>query len=213
MGERTATRRLRCPIFLLQLLSTILKSERSASHPERSPRVANTPGVSSKETFAADDELCSKWEREAAQTCAKVANTYIDRMIRATTALMVGHQNVTPIDGHVSGSLDLADVGFWVLALSSDILKHVRKSNWSYGDCIPPMRWKRQRDGETRGSGVEVAGIPNDDGSGSPGRGVSEVLNIPGLAEAVAAFPAGRGTGTMDVALKWLEVTQASNLR
>lgn len=212
MGERTAIRRLRLPIFLLQLLSTVLKSERGASHPERSPRVANTPGGSSKETFAADDEVCCEWEREAAQTCAKVANTYIDRMIRATAALMLGQQNVAPINGHVSGRLDVADVGFWVLALSSDILKHLRKNNWSYGDCTSPVRCKRQRDDETRGSDVEVAGILNDDGSSSSGRGVSKGLDFPGFAEAVAAFPVGCGTGTMDVALKWLEVTQASNL-
>lgn len=217
MGERTAIQRFRCPIFLLQLLSTILKSERGASHPERSkrasaPRVANNPGDNANEAFAANDDTCCGWEREAAQTCAKVAATYIGRMIGATTTLMLGRRNLDPINDHFSGSLDVADVGFWVFALSSDVLKHVRKSKWSYAESTSLTRCKRQRGDETRGNGAEAAGVvvSNDNGCGSSERGVSGVLDVPGLAEVVAAFPVGSGTGTMDVALKWLEVTQAS---
>lgn len=217
MGERTSTQRLRCSVFLLQLLSTILKSQRGASHPERSkhasaPLVADITADCTKDKFAASDETHCEWEKEAARLCAKVANTYIDRMIRATTALTVGRRNVDPFKDYVSESLGVADIGFWVFALSSDVLKHLRNSKWSYAHSISLMRCKRQRDGETRVlvPDSEAAGA-NDDGCASHRKVVSDVLDIPGLAEAVSAFPVGRSAGTMDAALKWLEVTQASN--
>ncbi|CAN0446179.1 unnamed protein product, partial [Ectocarpus sp. 8 AP-2014] len=203
-GERPLAKRLRCAIFLLQLLSTVLKNERGASHPERSSHPAanqlpELPGDAPNPAFAASDG----WEKIAVLACAREATTYLVGMVEAATALMLGGRNGATSSEDVEGSLGGADAGFWVLSLVSDILKCLRKRGWRFGDPVSFVRCKRKRDGDTGGPET-ASGLPS-----STTAVVSEQLDVPGLSEVVPAVPVGRGMDSMDIALKWVEVTQA----
>lgn len=216
-GKRIDAKRLRSAMFLLQLLSTILKSDRGASHPERSNQpsvieVGEPPSASSKATLAPNHQTRSGWESVAAQVCADKSEMYLEKMVREATTLVLGHQNA-----------DTNSAGFWVLSLVSDVLKGLRKRERSRGDPRPPSGCKRKHCGEARGPKVaptllsgttavaEMDGIDNGDDDGSPGLVMSGQLDVSGVAEAIAAFPVGGGSGATDVALKWLEVTQVSH--
>eukprot|EP00903_Cladosiphon_okamuranus_P010050 g9529.t1 len=234
-GERTTARRLRCAIFLLQLLSNILKAERGASHPERSrttttsaSRAADTTDDSTKEAAvsAASDEIdCRAWEKEAAQACARASNTYFTRMVQAAAVLKAARGLGDDGDDdrrseRVTAAAALAgeDAGFWVLAFLSDVLKCLRKDNWSYERFAFVVGCKRARDGEARAiklvsraplSPAAAVGTADVDVSGEDGRDSSGLMvDFSGLARLVAEFPVGRGKGAMNLALKWLEVTQ-----
>lgn len=222
----TPAQRLRCATFLLQLLSSILKAERGASHPERSNYASASQGANTN----GDDEIGCEWEREAPQACARASNAYLGGLVRAAAALKARGQGGDDrcSEEHVTVGLDGEDdaaIGFWVLSFLSDVLKCLRKDHWSCGDSDSTlvMGCKRKRDGEARGLEVVSCSPPsaaaaavgigtadvyvsNDDGRGSSGR----VVDISGLAQLVAAFPVGRGNRAMDLALKWVEVIQAS---
>ncbi|CAN0429653.1 unnamed protein product [Ectocarpus fasciculatus] len=70
-GKRPLAKRLRWTIYMLQLLSTVLKNERGASHPERSNhpsanQVPGLPGDPPKATLAARTVGGKKWRRKHA---------------------------------------------------------------------------------------------------------------------------------------------------
>ncbi|CAM9492111.1 unnamed protein product [Ectocarpus sp. 13 AM-2016] len=202
-GERPLAKRLRCAIFLLQLLSTVLKNERGASHPERSSHhtanhLPGLPGDAPKAATTANNG----WKKIAAQACAREASTYLVRMVEAATALMLGGRNGAVSSEDVEGSLGGADAVFWVLSLVSDILKCLRKRFWRFGDPSSIVRCKRKRDGDA-GRPETASDLPP-----STTAVVSEQLDVPGLAEVVLAVPVGSGMDSMDIELKWVEVTQ-----
>ncbi|CAN0463837.1 unnamed protein product [Ectocarpus sp. 12 AP-2014] len=116
---------------------------------------------------------------------------------------MLGGRNGAGSSEDVEGSLGGADAGFWVLSLVSDILKCLRKRSWRFGDPSSIVRCKRKRDGDL--GGPETA----SDLPPSTTAVVSEQLDVPGLAEVVPAVPVGNGMDSMDIVLKWVEVTQA----
>lgn len=235
-GGRTAAQRARCAVFLLQLLSNILKTERGASHPERSNHDASasqaarpTDDSAKAALTSTNDEVGCEWETEAAQACAEASNAYLGRMVQAATALNA--RSRSDGDGrcgeHVAAvGLDGEDAGFWVFAFLSDVLKCLRKDKWSCGDStfVTGGNPKRKRDGEATGikvvsyspppppppaaEAVGTVDVSDGDGRGSSGL----VVDISALAHLVSAFPVGRGKRAMDLALKWLEVTQASVL-
>ncbi|CAM9492998.1 unnamed protein product [Scytosiphon promiscuus] len=215
-GERTDNKRRRCAVFLLQLLSTILKSERGASHPERSnhpakEEPAEPPAVSIEAVLAPKAEVCSGWETVAAQACARTSKPYLEKMVREASRL-------STVLGDHNG--DAGSIGFWVLSLLADVLKGLGKGKRGWGDvCVRP-RCKRNHLGETREvmvassslpsvtTVVETDSIADDDVGDSRDRSTSERLDVTGVAEAVAAFPVEGGAGATDAALKWLEVIQ-----
>ncbi|CAM9334702.1 unnamed protein product [Ectocarpus sp. 4 AP-2014] len=201
--ERPLAKRLRCAIFLLQLLSTLLKNERGASHPERSshPTGNHLPGLPGDAPTAAV-AANNGWKKIAAQACAREATTYLIGMVEAATALMQGGRNGAASSEDVEGSLGGADAGFWVLSLVSDILKCLRKRSWRFGDPSSIVRCKRKRDGDA-GRPETASDLPL-----STTTVVSEQLDVPGLAEVVPAVPVGSGMDSMDIVLKWVEVTQ-----
>ena len=219
---QTIAQRRRCAVFLLQLLSNIFKSERGSSHPERANHgpASDSPSILQRDS---KKKAVLEWEKEAVQACAKVANGYLIKMVQAAaTATEARGESGDPNADQVAGSrLNEEDLGYWVFALLSDVLKYLRKDNWSCGGgSSSTTRWgKRQRDGERRGQRIVPALLPSPatpaEARGAPddeGRSSGLVVDFSSLAKVVAAFPLGRGKGAMDAALKWLEVTKASVL-
>lgn len=211
-GELSTARRVRCAVFLLQLLSNIFKTERGASHPERTNHASASEFVTLQRD--SESEAC-----EFMNECARVINEYLGKMVQAATALRVRGQSGDPNADHVTGNLDAEDAGYWMLALLSDVLKYLRKDKWSCGGSSSPTTgYKRQRDAQARGHEVVSASRPSStalaEAMDAPevGEGGSSelVVDFSSMAKMVAAYPLGRSNGTMDVALKWLEVTKAS---
>ncbi len=215
--ELSSAQRLRCAVFLLQLLSNVFKSERGASHPERT----NRPSASEVASVQRDSKNAAfEWESDAVQACARATGCYLGRMVQAATALKARGESGDPNVDHVSGSLTAEDAGYWVLALLSDMLKYLRKEKWSCGGSSLATRCKRRRDAQARGREVS-ASLPSSDAraeaidapdigeDGSSGL----VVNFSSLAKVVAGYPLGRSKGAMDVALKWLEVTKVGAFR
>lgn len=158
----------------------------------------------------------------AAQACAKLANACVGKLLRAESALVLeGLHGEADMDrkGETHGEPDAV---FLVLSLLSDVLKHARKRDWSYGDYKTQVKCKRKRNDDTRDPRVvspslkSILPAATSAGGTSSGPAFGEIasaeLDVADLAEAVTAVPVGRGTGTVDVALKWLEVTQARAL-
>lgn len=193
----TAAQRLRCAIFLLQLLSNILKAERGASHPERSRNApasqaasTTTTGGSTKKagsTNTTSDHNGCAWEREAAQACARASSAYLGSLVKAAAAAAAlkarGQSGGGGDDHHRSehatavAALDGEDAGFWVLAFLSDVLKCLRKDRWRCGDD-PTLATgcKRTRDGEAR----EVKGVSRSPPSAAVAAGKAGVSSDDG---------------------------------
>ena len=216
---------------MLQLLSNILKAERGASHPERASnasasQAANTTTASSTKKAASttSDENDCTWEREAAKACARASSVYLGSMVKAAATLKArgqGGDDDRRSEHIAAAALDGEDAGFWVFAFLSDVLKCLRKDGRSRGDSTLAVGYKRALDGEARGvKGVSrpppsvaaaagKADVSGDDGRRSGSSGLA--VDVSGLAKLVAAFPVERGKRAMDLALKWLEVTTASD--
>lgn len=99
------------------------------------------------------------------------------------------------------------DAGFWALSLVSDVLKHVRKRGWTLPNCTATATAVESASSKA-GAGGGGASASESDCAGD----ARAVLDTAGLAEAVSTVPVGRGPGLVDVALKWLEVTQESKI-
>lgn len=212
--EISTARRVRCAVFLLQLLSNIFKSERGASHPERTNH-AKASEIASRQRDS--ENAVVEWENDAVQACARAANGYLGKMVQAATALKARGQSGDPNADRDTGSLNAEDAGYWVLSLLSDMLKYLRKEKWSCGGSSLTTGCKRQRDAPARRE-IVAASLPSSaalaEAMDAPevGEGDSPglVVDFSSLAKVVAGYPLGRCEGAMDVALKWLEVTKAS---
>lgn len=213
MGE------LRSATFLLQLCSTILKSQRGESHPERagapSPLQVDGASITDRE----DSSKYHEGDRLAAQACAGLATPYLGKMVRVASVLMLEDLSGNNFPGCTGGCHGGADAVFWVLSLLSDVLKHLRKMEWGRRVSVAPSSRKSGSDDETEATSVSreaskaVSAAGSEGGGGTNAWGVSNevVPNELGLADLVEAFsavPVGRRLGTPDVALKWLEVAQ-----
>lgn len=203
------TQRVRCVIFLLQLCSTTLKTQRGASHPERAGRSAVLLTTSTNGTSAATSDLLASdggtdanavagithnnveaGYSMAANACAEIAVVYLHRILQAATNIL--RKKIAGRTGErcceVEG-LGAADAVFWVLSLVSDVLKHFFKREWTCGVASDSTTAKE---------------------SITTGASSLENLELASLAAVVASIPIERGSGMVDVALKWLEVVQVS---
>ena len=164
--REAAARKVRCATVLLQLCSAILKNERGASHPERTPHPSVPPidedhtGASAETAPAGGGTKPRGRESLAAQACANIANVHLGAMVRGATALMVdgvvvGEADARGVEGSVGGAG--ADAAFWVLSLVSDVLKYCRKRKWSFGDSVGvPVGRNRRRKCHVGGRSIDV---------------------------------------------------------
>lgn len=232
MGE------LRSATFLLQLCSTILKSQRGESHPERAvppplPQFDGTsipdrePEACGSAPTTSINSKCREGDRLAAQACAGLASPYLGKMIQVASVIMLEDLIKSGNDdpGGTGARHDGADAGFWVLSLLSDVLKHLKKREWR---CQVSAARSSGKGGNDRDMEMDATDVPREASKASPipaagsvddvinssnARGVSDEvtpnsLGLADLVEALSAVPVGRGSGSPDVALKWLEVAQ-----
>lgn len=228
-NEQTTRRRLRCAIFLLQLCSTILKSERGASHPERAKKkplaVANDRRRDQEYEgeFARDGTNRKKWEVAAASKCAEVTGQYVGRIIEA---LSIAKAEGTFGKAEVVGEHKEANVAFWATSLLSDVLKHARRRNQCFNDRDDAIRMKIETPGGRESTAPDPSVHPSKplvaNGAGAsigdgppPNVFVNHNsqhggLDICSLAKAVFDIHGMSATRAVDLSLKCLEVIEVS---
>lgn len=228
LGTKSTSRRLRCLTFLVELCCALLKDGKENSllnRVDRLPSVHSSEGSSA--TFANVDPGAGATLRErqiassnvpAGHSCAKFATQYLNEMLRGANAIMrVECDALDTADSYAANEHAGKDAVYWVLVLVSDVLKYFARHRWTVPGCEVLPR--PECEGEIGVLSLYTRDNPNIEpgvstcqelGNGSVIKTPSKVLDLAKLVQVVTALPVKRGLGMVDVALKWLEVTQAS---
>lgn len=223
----TATRRLRCATFLLQLCSTILKTGRGSSHPECAEQPLDPPRTSGGDA-ALEGNKCgasadnSREDRlmPTADACAELASECLVGIVENASEIMRKYRSDATSE-YSAEPCDSVDIMFWALSLVSDVIKNFARRRWTCRGGtgrVFPEREAGLVNKTVSGTSASQASqtvddarhntVPIGDEASSEIGSCLDILDISRLVRVIAAVPIETGSHMVDVALKWLEVTQ-----
>ena len=221
---QSAGRNLRCAASLMRVCSAVLKSEKesmSSSSPSMTSRTRPSSAGPPAAARGAEEAIPSTRDARravAAEECADMCAGYLVGIVRAASGSTLGRANgqgcstcdpcCPSPEASDRGDVGKSDVVYWSLSLVSDVLK-MRHQHFPGRGWAIPAEWERERCEEIAASAAAQSATCASTG---PTGSVPGHLDVAGLAEALSELPLERGASSVDVALRWLETTQASAL-